>query len=398
MTLFLLVQWKLSLERKEFFILTSGLIYQKIIKPVLFLINAEIIHETITTIGEILGMVGPAKWFIQYLMKTENPSLRQKIAGIDFPAPIGLSAGFDYEAKLTQILPSLGFGFGTVGTITNLPYEGNPPPLLGRLPKSRSLMVNKGFKNMGAKKIIEKLGKYNFDIPIGISIGRTNSRKLITLDESIIDIISAFSLFEKSSVKHAYYELNISCPNLYGSISFYPPGYLNLLLKALAKLDVKRPVFVKMPIEKSDEDVFKMLKVIVEFKFIKGVIFGNLQKDRKDPSLDQEEVRKFPVGNFSGKPCEKRSNELIKLCYKKYGKRLIIIGCGGVFSAEDAYQKIKLGASLVQLITGMVFQGPQLIPQINFGLAELLKKDGFKHISQVNSSSSGEFGRQGRKH
>ena len=153
-----------------------------------------------------------------------------------------------------------------------------------------------------------------------------------------------------------------------------------------------------MPIEKSDEDVFKMLKVIVEFKFIKGVIFGNLQKDRKDPSLDQEEVRKFPVGNFSGKPCEKRSNELIKLCYKKYGKRLIIIGCGGVFSAEDAYQKIKLGASLVQLITGMVFQGPQLIPQINFGLAELLKKDGFKHISQVNSSSSGEFGRQGRKH
>jgi dihydroorotate dehydrogenase len=126
-----------------------------------------------------------------------------------------------------------------------------------------------------------------------------------------------------------------------------------------------------------------MLEVINKFTFIKGVIIGNLQKNRKDPSLDQDEVKKFKTGNFSGKPCKKRSNELIKLTFQKYKKRFVIIGCGGVFSVNDAYKKIKLGASLVQLITGMIYQGPQLIAQINLEFLNLLKKDGFKHVSEA---------------
>ena len=125
-----------------------------------------------------------------------------------------------------------------------------------------------------------------------------------------------------------------------------------------------------------------MLKVIVKHK-VAGVIFGNLQKDKKHSSLDQSEVKKFKMGYFSGKPTYERSNELIKLAYKNFGNKLTIIGCGGIFSADDAYTKIKLGASLVQLITGLIYQGPQLVSEINFGLADLLKKDGYKHISQA---------------
>jgi len=126
-----------------------------------------------------------------------------------------------------------------------------------------------------------------------------------------------------------------------------------------------------------------LLNIVSEYKMIKGVIIGNLSKDKTNSLLNKQEVKKFKVGNFSGKPCEPRSNELIKLTYKKYGDKLIIIGCGGVFNGQDAYTKIKLGASLIQLITGMIYQGPQLISQINLELEELLEKDGFTNIKQA---------------
>lgn len=372
--IFLLSQWRLREEQKELIVYVFGFLYQKVIKNIFFLINPETVHELLTSTGELLGSCSFSKGVISYFIKNDSNNLSQKIAGIEFNNPVGLAAGFDYDVKLTQILPTLNFGFGTVGTITNLPYIGNPPPMLGRLPKSKSLMVNKGFKNMGVQKVIDKLKKYRFNIPIGISVGTRKSVK---------DLVEAFTTLEEGSLKNSYYELNISCPNLNVDLSFYPPKNLDNLLKELAKLKIKKPVFVKMPIEKSDKEVISMLDVIIKFKFIKGVIFGNLQKNKKDPSLDPQEVAKFDVGNFSGKPCEQRSNELIKLAYKRYGGKLVIIGCGGIFSAEDAYRKIKLGASLVQLITGMIYQGPLLITQINMELPSLLQKDGLSHLSQA---------------
>ncbi len=381
--LFILAYRFLETERKGTVIYISGFIYRNIIKRFFFLIDPEIIHVFMARTGELLGANPISKWAIKQLLPINDTSLKQTVAGIEFTNPVGLSAGFDYEAWLTQILPSLGFGFETVGTVTNHFYEGNPPPRLGRLPRSKSLMVNKGFKSPGAKKIIEKLARLDFKIPVGISIGRTNGRKNMTQKQSVEDIVETFRKFEGSEVKNAYYELNISCPNLYGNISFYPPKNLRELLTAVGKLHIKKPVFIKMPIEKSDKETLILLKVISEFRFVKGVIFGNLQKNRKDPSLDPQEVKRFKVGNFSGKPCEERSNELIKLAYKNYGKKLVIIGCGGIFSAKDAYRKIKLGAALVQLITGMIYQGPTLIAQINLELAERLKKDGFGNISDA---------------
>ncbi|MCG2692081.1 hypothetical protein L6272_04630, partial [Microgenomates group bacterium] len=134
-----------------------NLTYQYISKPILFLIDSESIHEAMTSLGEIFGKSLLAKKIIAKLLQFTDPRLKQNLAGIAFNNPVGLSAGFDYEAKLTQLLPCLDFGFATVGTITHLPYEGNPKPRLGRLPKSHSIMVNKGFKNLGAKKIITKL-------------------------------------------------------------------------------------------------------------------------------------------------------------------------------------------------------------------------------------------------
>ncbi|MFW5703321.1 MAG: vitamin K epoxide reductase family protein [Patescibacteria group bacterium] len=346
-----------------------GIMYRIVGKPLFFAMDPYHVHVKTMQIGELLGSYRVTRWLTRIMFFYHHRSLEQEIAGIRFPRPVGLSAGYDYEARLTQILPEIGFGFMTVGTITNQPFEGNPPPMLGRLPQSKSLLVNKGFRNPGADAIISRLTGKIFRIPVGVSIGVTNSPKLDTMQKAIDDITEAFSKFEQSPVAHSYYELNISCPNLSNPVSFYETKNLENLLNKLDALKLKRPVFIKMPIEKSDDEVMAMMKVISRHQ-VAGVIFGNLQKDRKDKSFIPSEVSVWngKKGNFSGKPTWKRSNELISLVSKQYGKDLTVIGCGGTFSAEDAQEKRHRGASLVQLITGMIFIGPQLISQIHLSL------------------------------
>ncbi|MEW5805728.1 MAG: quinone-dependent dihydroorotate dehydrogenase [Patescibacteria group bacterium] len=369
-----------------------GFFYKTFLKPVLFLFDAESVHEAFLNLGEFFGRSRFLKQLIRKAFAFRSEALGQQISGIKFENPVGLAAGFDYQAKLTQILPSLGFGFETIGTITNQKCQGNSKPRLGRLPKSKSLMVNKGFKNPGVDSVIKKLSSLGFVFPLGISIGVTNSEKIETLEQAIQDVVAGFEKFLNSPVKNSYYELNISCPNLKTKINFYNSENLNALLLALSELKIQKPVFVKMPISNTDKEILAMLEVLKNFSLIKGVIFGNLQKNRADPALNQAELKKFSTGNFSGKPTEKRSNELIALAYKNYQGRFIIIGCGGVFSAEGAYKKIKLGANLVQLITGLVFQGPQLVSGINRDLVKLLKRDGFENFSQAIGAESSELG------
>ncbi|MCL6096578.1 MAG: quinone-dependent dihydroorotate dehydrogenase [Patescibacteria group bacterium] len=368
---------------KHLFIKFTHFLYKNILQRIIFLFNSEAMHDFATFVGEFLGKFKLLRSLTKIFLNFENRSLSQKINGIYFKNPIGLAAGFDYQARLMNILPSVGFGFETIGTITNKPYKGNPKPRLGRLVKSQSLMVYKGFKNEGIMVIVKKLKNKKFEIPIGLSIGKTNSQKdNMTQKDAVLDIVSAFKITEKANSNISYYELNISCPNLYGNVTFYTPGNLHKLLTAVTKLNLKKPLFIKMPISKSDTEIIKMLDVIVKFP-VNGVIFGNTQNNRKNKSFVKEELKKYPVGNFSGKPTFERSNELIRLAFQKYGKKLTIIGCGGVFSGKDAYRKIRLGASLVQFITGLVFEGPQLAAQINLELSALLKRDGFKHISEA---------------
>lgn len=361
----------------------AGYLYKNIVKKFLFLFDPESVHLKTISFGERLGKSTLAKKTITPFFRVRHASLRQNIFGIEFQNPLGLAAGFDYEARLTQILPSLGFGFGTVGTLTRHAYGGNPRPMLGRLPKSQSLMVNKGFRNLGIAATLKRLEEKKFAYPVGVSIGKTNTPHHKTQQEAVADIVSAFKIAEAAQVPFSYYELNISCPNLTGSVEFYAPRHLRELLKELAGLNVSKPVFIKMPISKTDGEIRLMMDEIVRYPYIKAVILGNLQRDRKDPALIQEEVGHFPVGNFSGRPCREKSDELIKLAFREYGSAIKIIGCGGVFSAEDAYRKIKLGASLVQLITGLVFEGPQLVSRINRDLVGFLKRDGYSSIADA---------------
>lgn len=369
-------------ERKYLFAFFGGLKYRTLLRPIFFLFDSEVIHEFLIKVGELSGKLPGFSSFVAFLCKPVDLRLAQKVAGVNFELPVGLAAGFDYEARLTQVLPAFGFGFQTVGTITNRAYGGNATPRLGRLVKSKSLLVNKGFKNLGARETANKLAEMNFKYPVGVSIGKTNTLELKTQKDSVADIVEAFQVFEKARINNDFYELNISCPNLKGDVSFYPPKNLEELLVAVDRMKLTKPVFVKMPIEKTNEEFLKLLEVIVKHK-ISGIIIGNLQKNRLDPAIDQEEAKKYPVGNFSGRPTFNRSNELISLTFKKYGKKLTIIGCGGVFNSDQAWEKITRGATIVQLVTATVFEGPLVVSRINLELTEKLEKAGFNKISEA---------------
>lgn len=344
-------------------------IYTKCMKPVLFQYDPEKVHQTMVKFGRILGKNIITNNMMRFAWSHLNKNSMKKIDGILFPSLVGLAAGFDYDGDLIETLPSLGFGFHTVGTVTLESYEGNPPPRMVRFPKSNAILVNKGLKNAGAKAIIAKLLQDKITIPLGISIASTN-RKFESEQSQIADIISCFQLFEKSGLKHAYYELNISCPNTFGGEPFTTPKKLQKLIKHIDQLHLSKPVYVKMPIDQQEEETLSLLKVLNEHN-VQGVIFGNLTKDHSNPDVNSEDKAQWKTmkGNISGKPTWKRSNACIALCRKHFGTRFTIIGTGGIFSAQDAKKKIESGADLVQLITGLIYKGPQLVGEINTHLS-----------------------------
>ena len=354
-----------------------GFIYTKILKPLFFRFDPENVHNRLVRTGELLGKTALGQSLVRGLFFYKHPALEQKILGITFKNPVGLAAGFDKNAELTQILPSVGFGFEEVGSITGFPCIGNPKPRLWRLIKSRGLLVYYGLKNDGCEAIAQRLQNNKFEFPLGISIAKTNSPKVISPEDGIADYVKAYKAFEDIS---DYCTINISCPNVFGGEPFTEPKRLQSLLEAISKLPKPKPIFLKMPAELPFAIVDGIIELSRKYK-IDGFICANLAKDRQNSAVIDKD---FPsVGGMSGKVVEKLSNDLIKYIYGKTRGEFIIIGCGGVFSAADAYKKIRLGASLIQLITGMIYEGPQLISEINQGLVSLLKKDGFTNISQA---------------
>lgn len=361
-----------------------GWLYRHVAAPIFFLFDSEPVHEFFLCAGHMLGRVPGFPTILRATMCITHPSLQSVAAGIHFPNPIGMAAGFDHEAQLTRMVSSLGLGFESVGTVTNGTYGGNPYPRLKRLVKSRSILVNKGFKSSGIDAVLTRLAGETFNIPIGISIGQTNTRAITTHAEAIADVCAAFQKVEYANVPFAYYELNISCPNLIHDISFYEPDRLREMLMAICNFRPSRPLFIKMPIVLTNEETLRLVDVIREFP-VAAIIIGNLQNNRSHPAFDRDEMSAHAEyrGNWSGKPCKERSDELIALTYSHTQGALPIIGCGGVFTAEDAYHKIRSGASLVQVITGLIFNGPQLAAEINGGLLKLLQRDGFAKISDA---------------
>ncbi|PIX62298.1 quinone-dependent dihydroorotate dehydrogenase [Candidatus Uhrbacteria bacterium CG_4_9_14_0_2_um_filter_41_50] len=358
----------------------QNFLYQKIAKPIFFKIDPELIHDLIIIVGQVLGSNPITRYLTKLCFYHSDKSLEQTILGINFKSPIGLAAGFDKNAKIINTIADVGFGFEEIGSVTGEPCAGNPKPRLWRLPKANGLVVYYGLKNNGCEEIVSRLKNKKFNIPVGVSIAKTNSPDTCETRAEIADYKKAYETFIDSGVGD-YFTINVSCPNAFGGEPFSDPERLKMLLSELDKIETKKPIFIKIAVDITIGELNEITKVADSHR-VHGFVIANLTKDKTRGEINGS-LPKEAKGGISGRPTFEASNKLISHLYKNTGDKYVIIGVGGVFSAEDAYKKIKCGASLVQLITGMIFEGPQLIGQINKGLVELLKKDGFSNISEA---------------
>ena len=352
-------------------------LYTNIFKHIVFRIDPEDVHDSAVSVGKFLGSHGLTRVLTGMFFYYSHPALEQDILGINFKNPVGLAAGFDKNAEITDILPFIGFGFAEFGSITGEQCDGNPRPRLWRLKKSQALAVYYGLKNNGAKKISAFLQNKKFRIPIGTNIAKTNSIATVGPKAGIDDYVKAFRCFTHLG---DYYTINISCPNAFGGEPFQDAKHLDALLVEIDKYPTDKPIFLKISPDLSRKHIDDILDVAARHR-VSGFVCTNLTKKR-DPRfmIDQNAP---PLGGISGKAVFDASNDVIAYVYQRTKGKYVVIGTGGVFTAEDAYKKIRLGASLVQLITSMIFMGPQNISEINRGLVRLMKRDGYRNISEV---------------
>ncbi|MGC9599037.1 MAG: quinone-dependent dihydroorotate dehydrogenase [Minisyncoccia bacterium] len=361
--------------------------YERILKPILFRFDPEGVHDFFVAFGETLGKFSLTRRLTGAFCEYDHPALRTRVLGIDFKNPVGLAAGFDKDVRLTGIMPSVGFGFMEVGAVTHHPYEGNKGLRLARLPADQSLIVYYGLKNIGAEAILKKLQRLPFAIPVGVNIAKTN-RADIKGEKSVEDYAATYRMLGKY---FSYVTLNVSCPNAQDGCMFQDPKLLDELLAAIAKEKKPCPVLLKISNHLTEKEVDEILAVVKKYSFVDGFVVGNLSKRRDILAFKSPKKRLdlIPAGGISGKPIRELATGLIRHIYRATRGEYVIIGLGGIFTAEDAYEKIKAGASLVQIITGLIYGGPTAVKKINKGLVTLLARDGYSHISEAVGKETG---------
>lgn len=341
--------------------------YEYILKLIFFRFDPEKVHDFMVYFGEQIGKYSIYRWIISVLYNYSGKDKGKIVDGIKYKTPILLSAGFDYNARLMNILPSIGLSGEEIGSVTARPCAGNPTPRLTRLSKSQSILVNKGLRNDGVDAIIERIKKNRRikDFVLGISIARTNDEQSVPIEAGIEDYFYSFKRLIEENIGD-YYTINISCPNSFGGEAFTDPELLKRLVLKLKTIECNKPIYIKMPIN-LPWDQFAGLLEIIDKNGLNGVVIGNLNKNY-DHLDNTEEAPDSYKGGISGKPCFNLSTELIKKTKLMYGSRLTIIGCGGIMSVETAQEKFNAGADLIQVITGLIYKGPSLVKKICKGV------------------------------
>jgi len=358
--------------------------YKHVVKPVLFKRKPDSVHKHMIKMAKLVGNV-PGVRSLPKLWSYQNEKyLEQTVGGLLIRNPVGLSAGFDKGIETPRIMRAVGFGFMTGGSVTWGQYKGNEGDWFFRLPKTQSLVVNAGLPSEGTEVIVHRVSKYPGAVfhkfPLVVSVAKTNSERTANDTDGIRDYAASMAMFDAES-NVAAIEINISCPNAFGGEDFTTPERLEALLGTVDALALAKPIFIKMPISLSKEQFLALTDVAAAHR-ITGLTIGNLRKDRQNVQL-KDELPQGVKGNLSGAPNREISTDLVRETYRRHGKKMILIGVGGIFTAEHAYEKIRAGATLTEMITGVIFEGPQVVGEINAGLVELLKRDGYSNISEA---------------
>jgi dihydroorotate dehydrogenase len=311
----------------------------------------------------------------------EDPRLTQDLWGLTFPNPVGIAAGFDKNARLVNVLPHLGFGFVEVGTVTSEPQAGNPKPRMFRLPKDKALINRLGFNNEGADAVAGRLARSSARmVPVGVNIGKA---RRVPNSEATQDYLRSF---EKLYPYGDYFVVNVSSPNTPGLRDLQAREAMEELVRALKGRNAElaraqgakpRPLLVKIAPDLQPKDLEGFVDVAKAEK-LDGIIATNTTVARNGlkTSIQQE-------GGLSGAPLRERSTAIIREIHHLTDGRIPIVGVGGVFTAEHAWEKILAGASLVQLYTGFIYGGPATAREINEGLVELLAQSGHEHLADA---------------
>jgi len=308
--------------------------------------------------------------------------LSQVVFGKTFDNPVGVAAGFDKPADLSHLMHALGFGFSEVGAVTPLPQPGNPRPRLFRLPVDSAIINRMGFNNNGIDSLEKNIKKRPAGLVIGINIGKN---KNTPNEDAVSDYVQSVNRLAKFA---DFFVINVSSPNTKNLRQLQDKEPLKKLLEATAAARPKGcdvPILLKLAPDLTEGQLDDVLEVSLSAG-IDGLVATNTTISRSELTTSQHRLDQIGDGGLSGKPLKERSTAVVRYLYSHSSGKIPIIGVGGIASAEDAYEKVLAGASLVQVYTGLVYEGPRLIRRINQGLVKLLARDGYKNIAEAVGS------------
>lgn len=332
--------------------------YKLLIRPILFCFDPEKVHYFTFSALRIINKIPVVSSLFNSFYQFEDKRLEREVFGLKFKNPVGLAAGFDKDAKLYKELSNLGFGFVEIGTLTPKAQDGNPKKRLFRLQEDSGIINRMGFNNGGVLEAVERLKKNNGQVLIGGNIGKNK----VTPNENATDdyVICFNELYDYVD----YFVVNVSSPNTPGLRELQDREPLTKLLQTLQDLNAtkpkQKPILLKIAPDLTDDQLLDIIGIVNDTK-IAGVIATNTTLSREG----LQSVNKIEAGGLSGKPLTNRSTEVIRFLAENSNKSFPIIGVGGIHTAEDAIEKLNAGASLVQLYTGFIYEGPSLIKEIN---------------------------------
>jgi len=340
-------------------------LYKSIIRPVLFSFDPEKVHDFTFSALSILGKIPGVRSIWKSIYSVKSKRLEKEFFGIKFENPVGLAAGFDKDAKLIDELACMGFGFIEIGTLTPKGQPGNDKPRLFRLPKDKAVINRMGFNNHGVEEAVKRLKKRNSKIIIGGNIGKN---KITPNEEAKRDYAMCFeALFPYVD----YFTVNVSSPNTPNLRALQDKEPLIDLINYIQERNnakkIPKPILLKIAPDLNEDQLSDIVEIVNEVK-LDGLIATNTTIDRKELETDSSKVQSIGAGGLSGAPVQDKSNQVIRFLRGRLGAEYPIVGVGGIMSEKDAIEKLEAGASLIQLYTGFIYEGPTLVKRINKAL------------------------------